>query len=320
MSERRPAAPSHPAAEERYTVLGELARGGFGQVLEATDEALGRQVAIKQLLGWKRRGAGPLRARGQADRPLAARGRRPGLRPRALARRRALLRDEEGRRPLAGRADRAGPLGRGAAGAAAAGARRRRGHGLRAQPRRHPPRPQALQRGGERLRRDGGHRLGAGQGAAPVASSADEDLPDQASDPAPDRLGHACSARSAFMPPEQAAGAADRRTRRRLCPGGDALQRAGRRAHRSPASPAAADGHGPPVATHPPAPARARMYPTIWPPSSERRWPGPLPSATPTPAISPRTCAATSTDSWCAPTTTRRPRSWAAGCAATGRR
>jgi eukaryotic-like serine/threonine-protein kinase len=38
------------AAEDRYTVLGELARGGFGQVLEATDESLGRQVAIKQVI------------------------------------------------------------------------------------------------------------------------------------------------------------------------------------------------------------------------------------------------------------------------------
>ncbi len=50
MRKPRSAPPSEPTAEDRYTVLGELARGGFGQVLEATDEALGRPVAIKQVL------------------------------------------------------------------------------------------------------------------------------------------------------------------------------------------------------------------------------------------------------------------------------
>ena len=39
------------APDLRYTVLGELARGGLGRVFTATDDALGRQVAIKQPIG-----------------------------------------------------------------------------------------------------------------------------------------------------------------------------------------------------------------------------------------------------------------------------
>src|SRR5688500_12068479 len=40
-----------PPPDLRYTVLGELARGGLGRVFTATDDALGRQVAIKQPIG-----------------------------------------------------------------------------------------------------------------------------------------------------------------------------------------------------------------------------------------------------------------------------
>jgi WD40 repeat protein/predicted Ser/Thr protein kinase len=47
-SAKPPPSGGKPGPARRYTVLGELARGGLGQVLVATDEDLGRTVAIKQ--------------------------------------------------------------------------------------------------------------------------------------------------------------------------------------------------------------------------------------------------------------------------------
>ena len=89
----------------------------------------------------------------------------PRLRGRALAERRAVLRDEAGRRPLAARliAERRDAR---AARAPAARARGRRGARLRARAARHPPRSQAGERPGRRVRRDGRDRLGPRQGSA----------------------------------------------------------------------------------------------------------------------------------------------------------
>ena len=68
---------------EHYRVEGEFARGGMGRVLLARDRRLGRTVALKELhADARRRGRGPLRARG-ARRPRACSTRRscPSTRP-----------------------------------------------------------------------------------------------------------------------------------------------------------------------------------------------------------------------------------------------
>ena len=94
-----------------------------------------------------------------------------------------------------------------AAGAAAARDRGRRGDRLRARPGHHPPRPQAAQRPGRRLRRDRRHRLGAGQGsrapAPPTSRTATPAAPRPAS--AGDTAAGAVLGTPAYMPPEQAA-------------------------------------------------------------------------------------------------------------------
>jgi len=77
-----------------YEIGGEIAHGGMGRIRQARDLRLGRDVAIKELLCWgAHRGA-----RFEREALLTARLQhprdRPGLRGRALAVRRAVLRDE----------------------------------------------------------------------------------------------------------------------------------------------------------------------------------------------------------------------------------
>jgi eukaryotic-like serine/threonine-protein kinase len=69
--------PPGPAADARYTVLGELARGGLGRVFAATDDALGRQVAIKQPL----RGSAEALMRFEREAKLTARLQHAGVVP-----------------------------------------------------------------------------------------------------------------------------------------------------------------------------------------------------------------------------------------------
>jgi hypothetical protein len=44
-------APSGKAVEERYQLLGEIGRGGMGRILKGRDTEIGREVAVKVLLG-----------------------------------------------------------------------------------------------------------------------------------------------------------------------------------------------------------------------------------------------------------------------------
>lgn len=46
-------APSGKTVDERYQMLGEIARGGMGRILKAHDTEIGREVAVKVLLGGK---------------------------------------------------------------------------------------------------------------------------------------------------------------------------------------------------------------------------------------------------------------------------
>jgi serine/threonine-protein kinase len=46
-------APSGKTIDERYQMLGEIARGGMGRILKAHDTEIGREVAVKVLLGGK---------------------------------------------------------------------------------------------------------------------------------------------------------------------------------------------------------------------------------------------------------------------------
>jgi WD40 repeat protein len=65
------------AAGERYLVAGEVARGGIGRVLRATDRRLDRPVAIKELLG----GGHGAAARFEREARLTARLQHPGIVP-----------------------------------------------------------------------------------------------------------------------------------------------------------------------------------------------------------------------------------------------
>jgi serine/threonine protein kinase len=68
--------PDLPAADpERYTLSGELARGGMGRVWRARDRRLGRQVAIKELLD----GNGNARARFEREVRITARLQHPAI-------------------------------------------------------------------------------------------------------------------------------------------------------------------------------------------------------------------------------------------------
>ena len=129
---------------------------------------------------------------------------------------------------------------RGPAGAAAQRDRRRRGGRLRARSGHHPPRPQAAQHPGRRVRRNRGHRLGAGQGPArrrrPSADDKAPATPRWPRSTASTAAGGVVGTPS-YMPPEQAARPACRRARRRVRARRDALPPARRHARRQAASP-----------------------------------------------------------------------------------
>ena len=114
--------------------------------------------------------AGPPLRRGGADRrPAPAPGHRPGLRAGHLRRPPALLHHEAGQGPHPGRAARATAPAPGRRPAAVPGDLRagRPDGGLRPRPGRDPPRPEAVERHGRRVRRGPGDGLGPGQGPAP---------------------------------------------------------------------------------------------------------------------------------------------------------
>ena len=267
-----------PSRPRRRGALHRARRAGAGRVRagarghrRGAGPPGGHQAAARA----QRRGAGPLRARGQADRAPAARRRGAGLRPRPLARRRALLRHEEGRRALARRADRRRParprsgwplLPRVLAVADAMAYAHSRGVIHR------DLKPSNVVVG------DFGETVVIDWGLAKVLRrarrSADEDLPDagaadpRASPSSGTRAGHA-----AVHAARAGRGAAGRRARRRLRPGRHPLQRARRRAplrRRAQRRAVAKVRRSRPAA---PAPARARTCPRTWWPSSTRRWP-----------------------------------------------
>ncbi len=141
-----------------YRVLREIARGGMGRVLAALDLSLDRDVALKILL------PGASADRFVRESKITARLPHPGIPPvhalgtladgspflaMKLIAGQTLADETEDRRPAA------------AAPGVHAGLP---GGRLRPQPGRHPPRPEAGQRHGRRLRRGAGHGLGPGQG------------------------------------------------------------------------------------------------------------------------------------------------------------
>ena len=108
---------------------------------------------------------------------------------------------------------------------------------LRPRPGRDPPRPEAVQRHGRRLRRGPGHGLGTGQGAASRRRGGRRAVDERAGrDGHPDRAQRVRCRRlgapgrvlgtPAYMPPEQARGEIDvaRRAGRRVRAGGDPLR------------------------------------------------------------------------------------------------
>ena len=211
----------------RYVVVRPHARGGLGEVFVARDRELGREVAFKQIqdrhaddptsragssarprspAAWSTRGSSP--STGSAVTPRAGRitpcgssGARASRTPSPSSTRPRAPSRDPGERAL------------GAPAAEAVRRRLQRGR-LRAQPRDHPPRPEAEQHHARRLRRDPGRRLGPGQGDRPAGragrrraarstrlrrlSESDQTLPGSP-------LGT-----PAFMSPEQAAGRVDR--------------------------------------------------------------------------------------------------------------
>ena len=150
---------------DRYDVRDEFARGGLGRIFRAHDRRLARPGRGQAAHRRRHRGGAPLRPRGADHGAPAAPGDRPHLRGGPLALGRAVLRHEAGVGPLARRGRSSRSDARRAAHAPAQRHRRRRGDGLRAQPAHHPSRPEAGQRARRQLRRDGGHRLGPGQGS-----------------------------------------------------------------------------------------------------------------------------------------------------------
>ena len=149
------------AADERYVVVRPHAKGGIGQVSVALDVALNREVALKELLDEhldETGQPGAVPARGRGDGAAGASRDRPGLRDRLQRPGRAVLRDaiHQGRElQRGGPAVSPGPrpaaacatASRGSGSSSCSALRRRLRHDrVRAQPRRDPPRPEAVQR------------------------------------------------------------------------------------------------------------------------------------------------------------------------------
>ena len=142
----------------------EIARGGMGRVVEATDTVLGRTVALKEALSHDpealRRFERETRITARLEHPSIVPVHDAGLR----RRRRAVLRDAQGRR--AARSSSSSPRRHARRAARALAAHRRRGAcgRARARARRRPPRHQAVEHPGRRARRDGRDRLGPREG------------------------------------------------------------------------------------------------------------------------------------------------------------
>ena len=199
---RRPAAP----VGKRYRLGAEIARGGMGRVVEATDTVLGRTVALKEVLP----NAAPALARGSArgrdHRAARASVDRAGPRRRAQRRRRAVLRDAQGAGPpldeLVGtRARRSTSGSRWCRTSSAA-----TGDRARAPARRGPPRHQAVEHPRRRSRRDDRDRLGPREGdrrgrTQPASSSRRAERGRLAAD----RRSARCSARPASWRPSSCA-------------------------------------------------------------------------------------------------------------------
>ena len=162
---------------DRLQLLGEIARGGMGAVLKGRDADLGRDVAVKVLLE-RHAGHPELVRRFVEEAQIAGQLQHPGIVPvyelGALRRPPAVLRHEARQGPDARR--HSSPNGE-----SPADDRPRflavfeqvcQTVGLRPRPRRDPPRPEALERHGRRVRRGAGDGLGPGQGPARGGSRA----------------------------------------------------------------------------------------------------------------------------------------------------
>ena len=162
----------------RYHLLEEIGRGGMGTIYRARDDALGRELAVKLIRGTH--ADDPRRVRrfveeAQIERSAPAPGHRAGLRPGPCSTTRRpffAMKLVKGRTLAELLAARSRPGG----GAAPVPGDLRAGlpdGGLRPRPGRDPPRPEAGQRDGRRLRRSPGDGLGPGQGPAARRPSAE---------------------------------------------------------------------------------------------------------------------------------------------------
>ena len=163
----------------RYQLLGEIARGGMGAILKGRDTDLGRDLAIKVLLDQHRDNPELVR-RFVEEAQIGGQLQHPGIVPvyelGTFADRRPFftMKLVKGRTLAALLESRQRPSGRPAPvpGDLRAGLP---DGGLRARPGGDPPRPEAVERDGRRLRRGPGDGLGTGQGPARGAATADDE-------------------------------------------------------------------------------------------------------------------------------------------------
>ena len=155
----------------RLRLFGVIGHGGMGVVLKGYDADLGRDLAVK-VLREQFRDQPEMVRRFIEEAQIGGQLQHPGVVPvyelGSLCRSPALHRHEVDPRPDPGRgarrAPRAGRRSRAAAGNLRIGLP---DHGLRARPRRHPPRLEAVEYHGGQLRRGAGDGLGPGQGLDP---------------------------------------------------------------------------------------------------------------------------------------------------------